>query len=120
MQTTCLLRCFQTTVKYFGQQETVREETVRRDWATPLAAVGAGMSSPECPEKDYVEPSSNAATRWVALTLAFVRGVGAKKYFNLDGASPISGSNFWSFSFSYILKSNHTVPSAACLAAEML
>jgi len=27
MQTTCLLRYFQTTVKYFGQQGTVREET---------------------------------------------------------------------------------------------
>jgi hypothetical protein len=30
MQTTCLLRYFRTTVKYFGLQETVREESGKR------------------------------------------------------------------------------------------
>ena len=41
MQTTCLLRYFQTTVKDFGQQETVREETVREETRTAKAAVRA-------------------------------------------------------------------------------
>jgi hypothetical protein len=48
MQTTCLLRYFQTKVKYFGQQETVREETRTAKAAVRATELRHGTTLQDC------------------------------------------------------------------------